>query len=402
MGAFDKILSGIPEMDDLLDSIRMGDNVVWQVTELEEFRFFAEPFVTQAIADGRNLIYIRFAEHEPLLTPRPGLKIYEFDSDQGFEAFTVDIYNRITEEGRDAFYVFDSLSSLQSVWYTDLMMGNFFRVTCPYLFRLDTVAYFPLLRGRHSFDTIARIRDTTQLLLDVHTGKDQLYLHPLKVWNRYSSRMFLPHACSLEQRKFKTIEGGVAMSRYYQILEKEEGAKQDQNYDSHDRFFSMAKMEYLRGNFSEETENQILESTMTKDSRLRSMIRKFFTPEDYFRLRDRMIGSGAIGGKACGMLLARKIASTLLPQYREHSEAHDSYYIGSDVFYTYIVSNNCWETRIAQRTKEGYFAKAGELQQALLLGQFPSNIREKFRSVLEYFGQSPIILAPQNNHTKQE
>lgn len=26
-------------------------------------------------------------------------------------------------------------------------MGNFFRVTCPYLFRLDTVAYFPLLRN---------------------------------------------------------------------------------------------------------------------------------------------------------------------------------------------------------------------------------------------------------------
>lgn len=39
MGAFDKIFSGILEMDDLLDSIRMGDNVVWQVTELEEFRF---------------------------------------------------------------------------------------------------------------------------------------------------------------------------------------------------------------------------------------------------------------------------------------------------------------------------------------------------------------------------
>ena len=40
MGAYDKIFSGIPEIYDLLDSIRMGDNVVWQVTELEEFRFF--------------------------------------------------------------------------------------------------------------------------------------------------------------------------------------------------------------------------------------------------------------------------------------------------------------------------------------------------------------------------
>lgn len=38
MGAFDRVLSGIPGLDDLLDYIRMGDNVVWQVTDLEEFR----------------------------------------------------------------------------------------------------------------------------------------------------------------------------------------------------------------------------------------------------------------------------------------------------------------------------------------------------------------------------
>ncbi len=391
MGAFDRVLSGIPGLDDLLDYIRMGDNVVWQVTDLEEFRYFMEPFVEQAIRDKRNLIYMRFADHEPLLSPREGLKIFEFNPDKGFEAFTVDIYNRITIEGKDAFYVFDSLSSLQSVWYTDLMMGNFFRVTCPYLFKLDTVAYFPLLRGRHSFDAVARIRDTTQLLLDVHTG-DKLYVHPLKVWNRYSAKMFLPHSCSMDLEDFKAVDGGVALSRYYQILEEEETQKQDQNFDSHDRFFSMAKLEYQQGRFREETENQILESTMTKDKRLQEMLKKYFKPQDYFKLRDRMIGSGAIGGKACGMLLARKIVHTLLPEYRAHREAHDSYYIGSDVFYTYIVSNNCWETRIAQRTEEGYFEKAGQLQQALLSGEFPSNIREKFRSVLEYFGQSPIIV----------
>lgn len=391
MGAFDRVLSGIPGLDDLLDYIRMGDNVVWQVTDLEEFRNFMEPFVEQAIGDRRNLIYMRFADHEPLLSPREGLKIFEFNPDKGFEAFTVDIYNRITIEGKDAFYVFDSLSSLQSVWYTDLMMGNFFRVTCPYLFKLDTVAYFPLLRGRHSFDAVARIRDTTQLLLDVHRG-DKLYVHPLKVWNRYSAKMFLPHSCSMDLKDFKAVDGGVALSRYYQILEEEEAQKQDQNFDSHDRFFSMAKLEHQQGRFRKETENQILESTMTKDKRLQEMLKKYFKPKDYFKLRDRMIGSGAIGGKACGMLLARKIAHTLLPEYRAHRESHDSYYIGSDVFYTYIVSNNCWETRIAQRTEEGYFEKAGQLQQALLSGEFPSNIREKFRSVLEYFGQSPIIV----------
>ena len=394
MGAFDKIKSGLPGMDELLNYIRMGDNVVWSVADLEDFKFFAIPFAEQAIRDGRNLIYMRFADHEPLLTPRPGLKICEFDPDKGFEAFTVDIHDRIAEEGRDAFYVFDSLSSLQSVWYTDLMMGNFFRVTCPYLFQLDTVAFFPLLRGRHSFEAVARIRDTTQLLLDVYRG-DRIYLHPLKVWNRYSTRMFLPHSCSLQQGeeyRFETVDGGVAMSRYYQLVEEEEEKNQDQNYDSHDRFFSLAKLDYQRGIFSGETERQIIESTLTKDRRLQEMIRTYFRPRDYFQLRDRMVGSGSLGGKACGMLLARKIIHTELPEYRKYFEPHDSFYIGSDVFYTYIVSNNCWETRIGQRTEEGYFTKAEALKDALLSGTFPPDIREKFRTLLEYFGQSPIIV----------
>ena len=43
MAAFDKIFSGYPQMDEILDYIRLGDNVVWQVTDIEEFRMFAEP-----------------------------------------------------------------------------------------------------------------------------------------------------------------------------------------------------------------------------------------------------------------------------------------------------------------------------------------------------------------------
>ena len=392
MSAFERILSGFPDIDRLLDNIRLGDNVVWRVKSLDEFRCFAEPFADQALADGRTVIYMRFAGHEPLLRPRPGLKIREFDPDKGFEAFTVDIYNCITENGREAFYIFDSLSELQSVWYTDLMMGNFFRVTCPYLFRLDTVACFPLLRGRHSFDAVARIRDTTQIFLDVYRGEGLYYIHPLKVWDRYSAKMFLPHAWDPGDGTLRTVEDGVALSRYYRVLEEEEAQEQDQSLDSHDRFFSAARMAFRQGSFSRETERQIVESTMTKDRRLQEMLRRYFEPRDYFLLRDRMAGSGSIGGKACGMLLARKIVRKELPGYESCLEPHDSFYIGSDVFYTYIVSNNCWELRIAQRTKEGYFSRAEELRQALLTGEFPGNIREKFRSILDYFGQSPVIV----------
>ena len=392
MAAFDRIGSGYPQMDKILDNIRLGDNVVWQISDLEEFRIFAEPFARQAVAEGRNVIYIRFAQHEPVLNDLTGITVRQFDPEEGFEAFTVAIHEEITRQGRDAFYVFDCLSQLQSVWYTDLMMGNFFRVTCPYLFELDTVAYFPLLRGRHSFDAVARIRDTTQLLLDVHSNDKYVYLHPLKVWNRSSDTMFLPHSLRRSTGQFATVSDGVGMSRYYQTLHATGADTQDQNYDSYDRFFNMAKLEYARGRFDADTEEQIIRSTMTKDPRLMVLVKEYFQPEDYFLLRSRMIGSGAIGGKACGMLLARKIVQTEIPAFSEHNEPHDSFYIGSDVYYTYIVSNGDWKLRIRQRTSEGYFGAAEELRQHLLAGSFPAKIREQLLNVIEYFGQSPFIV----------
>ena len=395
MAAFDKVKSGISQLDEILDYIRMGDNVVWEVSDVDEFRLFALPFVAQAISDKRDIVYIRFAQHPPILTQPDMLahvQVAEFDPDVGFESFTVAIHDEITRHGKDAFYVFDCLSELQSVWYTDLMMGNFFRVTCPYLFELDTVAYFPILRGRHSFDAIARIRETTQLLLNVYTNEKWIYLHPVKVWQRNSETMFLPHGGRKEEGELRLIDDGVGISRYYQTVHEIRQQSQDQNIDSYDRFYSMAKAAYAAGYFTGHMEDQIIDSMMTKDSHLKELVQKYFMPRDYFVVRDRMIGSGAIGGKACGMLLARKIVETELKDYRTYAEPHDSFYIGSDVFYTYIVSNGDWRLRIRQRSEEGYFEAAGELRERLLTGKFPGKIREQFESVLEYFGQNPFIV----------
>ena len=167
---FQKINSGIPELDTAIDSIRMGDNVVWQVDSIDVFRTLVQPFVAQALADHRNLIYIRFAAHEELLPEDSRIKVYPVDLSHRFETFTVELHSIIEKEGPDAFYVFDCLSELQVAWSTDLMMGNFFRVTCPYLFELNTVAWFPILRGKHSFTTIAKIQETTQIMMDAFSG----------------------------------------------------------------------------------------------------------------------------------------------------------------------------------------------------------------------------------------
>ena len=393
MSTFERILSGLPGLDAILDHIRLGDNVVWQVSSMEEYRFFVEPFYRQAKKDHRRILYMHFTGHPRLLSHSCGIPVYEFNPAEGFEAFTMNVRKRIAEEGQDVFYIFDCLSDLQASWATDLMMGNFFRVTCPYLFELNTVAYFPILRGRHSFDAIARIQETTQLLLDVYMDGESLYINPLKVWNRYSPNMFLPHQYIAGDGSFLPLKGGYEVSRFYTLVDNLTRIYENQNLDSWERFVSDARRIYHTDHiFSKETQDNFCQNMMSRDEKILALLKQYFSPEDYFHIYKRMIGTGSIGGKACGMLLARKIIETDNPEAFRLMEPHDSYYLGSDVFYTYIVHNKFWRLHISQKTKEGYFKLAPEIEHAFKTGSFPEPIRQQFIRMLEYFGQRPIIV----------
>ena len=392
MAAFERICSGIPDMDQALDAIRLGDNVVWRVSNLQEFRYFCEPYIEQAIRDERRIIYFRFASHEPLVKDCPQVERIEIPLSHRFEDFTVKIHKIIEKEGFDVFYVFDCLSELQTAWATDLMMGNFFRVTCPFLFTLDTVAFFPIIRGKHSFHAVKKILNTTQLFLDVYSDRKNIYVRPAKVWNRDSETMFLPHIYNREAGTFKPILDGVQSSRFYQVLGKFQRPGEEQFTDSWNRFFNTAKMLYDNHMNTEDACNTMCDIMMTRDEKMRRMVKKHFTPEDYFHVRNHMIGTGMIGGKACGMLLSRAIVRNLAPDIEEVLEPHDSFFIGSDVYYTYIVDNGFWDIRIRQREEEEYFSLAGEFAQRLKDGVFSEEMKNQFLHILEYYGQDPFIV----------
>lgn len=193
MNLYDKVSTGLAGFDQVIDHLRFGDNVVWQVDSLSGYRKMVNYFAKSARAVNMSLIYIRFANHEPILDYCPDIKCYHIDAGKGFESFASEIHNLIRKEGRGALYVFDCLTDLLEYWHSDLMIGNFFKATCPYLYELDTVAYFAIMRNFHTYSTIANIRETTQLLLDLYQINDKVYIHPLKVWQRYSPTMFFPH-----------------------------------------------------------------------------------------------------------------------------------------------------------------------------------------------------------------
>jgi len=386
--------TGIEGLDEVLCDLKKGDNVVWQVDSIDDYRHFVSPYIARAIQDGRNVIYMRFAQHRPLIENQPGVSVYQLDAKGGFESFSTQVHAIISQEGTEAYYVFDCLSDLLSAWATDLMVGNFFMVTCPYLFELDTIAYFAILRNYHSFHTVARIRETTQLLLDVYDFDGRIYIHPLKAWRRYSPTMFLPHLQQGEQ--FTPVVSSIDASRLLSHISRKGLDGASRSLDYWDRLFMKADSLSKAPPESKEVKDLVRELCrimVGREKRISELAQNGLSLEDLINIRSRLIGSGFIGGKAAGMLLAQKILSQDKSfDWSQYLEPHDSFYIGSDVFYSYIVENGWWKLLMKQKTKQGYFEVAPEMKEKLLRGKFPDQIRERFQEIIGYFGQSPIIV----------
>ncbi len=390
----EKVSTGYGGLDEILDSLRIGDNVVLKVDSVEDYRYFVGPFVDQSLVSGKNVVYMRFGDHPPLVDPSPQVTTYEFDPRQGFESFASQIHKVITDEGPGAFYVFDCLSDLLSAWATDHMIGNFFRVTCPYLFDLNTVAYFALIRGHHAVRTQERIRETTQVLIDIFRHDNQIHVQPLKVWQRSSTTMFLPHRKQGE--KFLPLANSFEATQLFSTVIANQAQSASRQLDHWQKLFLEAER------LIEDQASDIEQARMVRhicrhiigvEERILSLAIKHFSLESLLNIKSRLIGTGFVGGKAVGMLLAQNILRQDTSfNWDEYLETHDSFFVGSNVYYSYIVHNDLWQLFMQQKTPEGYFAVAGELRKEMLLGSFPDTIRDGFRKLLDYYGQYPIII----------
>lgn len=396
---FEKASTGNTGLDEVINYLRIGDNVVWQVDRIEDYSAYAKTYVKQSLANNRKVIYMRFAAHAAIIEDQKQIKKYVLDPSVGFEAFTIGVHQIIEKEGLEAFYVFDCLSNLLEAWATDLMVGNFFQVTCPYLFQMDTIAYFAIIRGSHSFETIARIRETTQLLLDVYDIEDKLYIHPLKVWNRYSSTMFLPHIQC--EDKLVPVTSSAQAAELFRYLPQKGFGNAKRHLDYWDKLFMKAEellyketTDSQESNFrKQEMVEQLSKLMIGREQKILDLAKQHFKLEDILAIKSRLIGSGFIGGKTAGMLLARQVLyKDTQINWNDILERHDSFYIGSDVFYTYLVQNGWWQLRLQQKSQQGYFDAAQILESKMKEGIFSENIKEQFFQMLEYYGQSPIIV----------
>ena len=145
-------------------------------------------------------------------------------------------------------------------------------------------------------------------------------------------------------------------------------------------------------NLTREEKKCICNRLMTTESHMEQLILKHFTEEDFRRVWMRKIGGGVIGGKACGLLVARKLIELNMPEYAGHVEPHNSFFIGTDVFYRYLVYNRCAELKARHRLEKEHFKETEELTKRLRGGSLPEDIREELSDMLEHYGNTPIIV----------
>lgn len=388
--------TGLPGLDAVLSGIEPGDNIVWEIDAIEDYQELVAPYAAAAKTAQRRLVYFRFADHQPLLPPQPGIQRHDLDPLEGFEEFVRGVHDVIEEAGMHAIYIFDCLSFLATTWASDQSLANFFLLTCPRLFHLETVTYFGLFRDHHSSYALEPIRGTTQFMLDIFRLDGRLYVRPVKVQHRSRDVMntlyrrdgevFVPVKDSavispiLSHTQWPRLQSDRRIGHWRRLFREAESAVED------------SRAGRAAPGKCEDVLRRVRWAFRVHRSGISSLVERYLTLDDFLVIRDRMIGIGSVGGKTLGMLVARAILRERDPELASRLEAHDSFFVGAEVFITFLVQNDVWWLREKQKRPDSFLKGLEEGRERILHGTFPEGILEQFQGMLDYFGESPYIV----------
>lgn len=388
--------TGWPGLDTVLCGLEPGDNVVLGFEDLADYKRLVTAYDDAARNGGSRRVYFRFANHEPLLDPEPGLRIIELEASASFEAFVRSVHSVIEEVGHNAAYVFDNLSFLAEAWMSDQAMADFFILTCPRLRDLQTLAYFGLRRDFHSNASTEAIRGTTQFFLDLFNLEGRFYIRPLKVQYRSPQVMNTVHVQDAEKLlpvdESTILAPLLSRTRWPSLRGGPPPERVDILFEEINRLLAAKR----RGKHYPDREGELLceawRAFRVHRSGISELVSKYLSLEDFAEIRERQIGEGSIGGKAFGMLVARAILRAEDPSLAERLEVHDSFFVGASAFVSFLVRNGVWWIRDQQRYNDGFLKDLTEGRGRILAGEFQPEIVDELARMLDYFGEMPCIV----------
>jgi hypothetical protein len=125
-----------------------------------------------------------------------------------------------------------------------------------------------------------------------------------------------------------------------------------------------------------------------------NIAKDWFSIHDLREIYQHRIGSGKIGGKAAGMLLARRILENVAsPELLAHLSIPESYYLGADVTYSFMAINNLmrWNDQ-KYKTEQQIRAEYPQIVQDFVAGKFPPETLNDLWALLARIGPQPLIV----------
>ena len=223
--------TGIPQLDQILGGLFIGDNVIWYDDAGSLAPVFCQNLIRATIDRRAPVIYVSFDRSPKNLFDRLGplaespalkvldcfthgkgagadvfLKFYEtsisaarkrvicVDQPHQPKSFSDALY-RLVDGGRgDVRLVFESLTGMQEVWGGEERVIRFYSRACPRLYELNTIAYWLIEKGAHSLRLKSSINQIAQVVVDLAVKRGKTLMTILKAEKQGTASLNKPLA----------------------------------------------------------------------------------------------------------------------------------------------------------------------------------------------------------------
>jgi hypothetical protein len=136
----------------------------------------------------------------------------------------------------------------------------------------------------------------------------------------------------------------------------------------------------------------LLKSLISDQLSFIHIAKRWFTSADFRNILAQRIGTGKIGGKAAGLMLAYKILENNAPEIFERISLPRSYFVGADVFYDFLSLNQVDLLNQKYKSEEQIRAEYPQIQETYTQARFPEEIADRLREILAEVGSVPLIV----------
>jgi KaiC/GvpD/RAD55 family RecA-like ATPase len=199
--------TGIPQLDQILGGLFVGDNVIWYDDAGSLAPVFCLNLIEAADARSQPVIYASFDRSpknlmdklgrlsaSPVLTVLDGfthgkgagadvfLQFYQrrstahrarlicLDQPHRPKHFSDALYKAVHAAAGDVRLVFESLTGMQDLWGGEEHIIRFYSHACPRLYELNTIAYWLIEKAAHTPRLKSSINQIAQVVVDLRSN----------------------------------------------------------------------------------------------------------------------------------------------------------------------------------------------------------------------------------------